>query len=78
MLSKAKHLAFSGCYKVEILRLTPQNDIATQSPPGEGEGEGKVAPPSPLSSPSKRRARRLSQEAAKNVRAKKDFGIKAI
>jgi hypothetical protein len=21
MLSKAKHLAFSGCYKVEILRL---------------------------------------------------------
>src|SRR6266850_7588232 len=31
MLSKAKHLAFSGCYKVEILRLRPQNDIATQS-----------------------------------------------
>src|SRR6266850_7715235 len=36
MLSKAKHLAFSGCYKVEILRLRPQNDIATQSPRGEG------------------------------------------
>ena len=30
-MSKAKHLAFSGCYKVEILRLRPQNDIATQS-----------------------------------------------
>jgi hypothetical protein len=35
MLSKAKHLAFSGCYKVEILRLRPQNDIATQSLKGE-------------------------------------------
>jgi hypothetical protein len=76
MLSKAKHLAFSGGYKVEILRLTPQNDIATQSLPGEGEGEDKIqaAPPSPLSSPSKRRARKLSQEAARNVRAKKGFG----
>ena len=31
MLSKAKHLAFSVCYKVEILRLGPQNDIRTQS-----------------------------------------------
>ena len=40
MLSKAKHLVFSGCYKVEILRLTPQNDIATQSPTGEDRGEG--------------------------------------
>ena len=30
MLSKAKHLAFAGCYSLEILRLGPQNDIATQ------------------------------------------------
>ena len=36
MLSKAKHLAFSSGYEVEILRLSPQNDIATQSPRGEG------------------------------------------
>jgi hypothetical protein len=48
--------------------------------PGEGEGEGKIqaAPPSPLSSPSKRRARRLSQEVARNVRARKDFRIEVI
>jgi hypothetical protein len=46
--------------------------------PGEGEGEGKIqaAPPSPSSSPSKRRARTLSEGAARNVRVKKDFGIK--
>ena len=31
MLSGAKHLAFSGGYEVEILRLSPQNDIATES-----------------------------------------------
>ena len=30
MLSNAKHLAFSGCDKVEILRLRSQNDITTQ------------------------------------------------
>ena len=35
MLSKAKHLAFSSGYEVEILRLSPQNDIATQSLTGE-------------------------------------------
>jgi hypothetical protein len=35
MLSKAKHLAFSSGYEVEILRLSPQNDIATQSQGGE-------------------------------------------
>jgi hypothetical protein len=35
MLSKAKHLAFSGCHKVEILRLRPQNDITTQPLKGE-------------------------------------------
>jgi hypothetical protein len=31
MLSKAKHLAFSSGYEVEILRLSPQNDIMKQS-----------------------------------------------
>ena len=38
MLSKAKHLAFSSGYEVEILRLSPQNDIATQFLFG-GKGE---------------------------------------
>ena len=38
MLSKAKHLAFSSGYEVEILRLSPQNDIATQSR-GRGNSE---------------------------------------
>jgi len=37
MLSKAKHLAFSSGYEVEILRLSPQNDIATQSLRGNDE-----------------------------------------
>ena len=37
-MSKAKHLAFSGCYKVEILRLRPQNDITTQPFKGEDVG----------------------------------------
>ena len=31
MLSAAKHLAFSLTYEDEILRLPPQDDIATQS-----------------------------------------------
>jgi hypothetical protein len=31
MLSAAKHLAFSAIYEDEILRLLPQDDIATQS-----------------------------------------------
>jgi hypothetical protein len=35
MLSAAKHLAFLINYKDEILRLSPQDDIATQSPRGE-------------------------------------------
>jgi hypothetical protein len=35
MLSAAKHLAFSATYKDEILRLPPQDDIATQSLTGE-------------------------------------------
>jgi hypothetical protein len=34
ILSEAKNLKNSIPYKFEILRLTPQNDIATQ-PPGE-------------------------------------------
>jgi hypothetical protein len=38
MLSKAKHLAFSSGFEVEILRLSPQDDMATQSPRGEGPG----------------------------------------
>jgi hypothetical protein len=42
MLSKAKHLEFSSGYEVEILRLPPQNDIATQSPlAGENERGGE-------------------------------------
>ena len=41
MLSKAKHLAFSVAYEDEILRLSPQDDIATQSPrAGEDEVGG--------------------------------------
>jgi hypothetical protein len=38
LLSKAKHLAISGCYKGEILRLRPQNDITTQPLKGENVG----------------------------------------
>jgi hypothetical protein len=35
MLSNAKYLAFSVTYRDEILRLSPQDDIATQSLEGE-------------------------------------------
>jgi len=35
MLSVAKHLAFSVAYEDEILRLSPQDDIPTQSARGE-------------------------------------------
>jgi len=35
MLSAAKHLAFSVTYEDEILRLSPQDDIATQSLKGK-------------------------------------------
>ena len=35
MLSGAKHLVFSVTREDEILRLSPQDDIATQSPQGE-------------------------------------------
>jgi len=31
ILSEAKNPKNSKCYKLEILRLTPQNDITTQS-----------------------------------------------
>ena len=40
MLSAAKHLAFSVRYEDEILRLSPQDDIATQSLTGEDKGGG--------------------------------------
>jgi hypothetical protein len=30
-INSVKHLAFASGYEVEILRLSPQNDIATQS-----------------------------------------------
>ena len=35
ILSEAKNLKYSKCYKFQILRLTPQNDITTQSPRGD-------------------------------------------
>jgi len=35
MLSAAKHLAFLATYDDEILRLSPQDDIAAQSLMGE-------------------------------------------
>ena len=34
-----KNLRESIGYKIEILRLSPQNDITTQSLEGEGRGE---------------------------------------
>ena len=37
MLSAAKHLALSVTYEDEILRLSPQDDIATQSLTGRIE-----------------------------------------
>ena len=39
LLSGAKNLRNSMCYKLEILRLTPQNDITTRPPEG-GDGAG--------------------------------------
>jgi hypothetical protein len=38
-LSEAKNLIISRSYKIEILQLTPQNDIMTQSHRGRGELE---------------------------------------
>jgi hypothetical protein len=40
MLSEAKHLAFSGGYEVEILRLRLRMTIATQSLKGEEGNPG--------------------------------------
>jgi hypothetical protein len=40
ILNEVKNLVESMGWKTEILRLMPQNDITTQSPRGEGEGEG--------------------------------------
>ena len=37
VMSEAKHLEFSGTYEDEILRLWPQDDIATQSRHGGGK-----------------------------------------
>ena len=42
ILNEVKNLIESSSYKTEILRLTPQNDITTQSLRGEGEGGGNV------------------------------------
>jgi len=40
ILNEVKNLVVTiGC-SIEILRLTPQNDIVTQSPEGEEKGEG--------------------------------------
>ena len=36
ILNEVKNLMESRSYKTEILRLTPQNDIATQSPVAGG------------------------------------------
>jgi hypothetical protein len=37
-INSAKHLAFLVTYKHEILRLSPQDDIASQSPYGDNGG----------------------------------------
>ena len=37
---QAKNLAFPATYKGEILRLSPQDDIATQSVTGKDKGRG--------------------------------------
>jgi len=39
-VDSVKNLIESISWKTEILRLSPQNDITTQFPRGEGEGEG--------------------------------------
>ena len=40
ILNKVKNLMHSIRYTTQILRLTPQNDITTQSLTGEDQGEG--------------------------------------
>ena len=42
ILNEVKNLVESMGWKTEILRLMPQNDIATQSLGGEGGGEGTL------------------------------------
>jgi hypothetical protein len=42
---QAKNLAFPATYKGEILRLSPQDDIATQSLDGEDTGGVKYRKP---------------------------------
>ncbi len=39
-VNSVKNLIISTESIIEILRLSPQNDITTQSPWGEGKGEG--------------------------------------
>ena len=40
-MNSVKNLIISTESTIEILRLPPQNDITTQSPVGEGRGEGE-------------------------------------
>ena len=44
ILNEVKNLVESMGWKTEILRLMPQNDIATQSLRGEGSVEGFTTP----------------------------------
>jgi hypothetical protein len=41
ILNEVKNLRESIGYKIEILRLSPQNDITTQSPRGKGKVRGQ-------------------------------------
>ena len=45
LMSKAKHLAFSGCHEDEILRLAPQDDILIKSPPVKKHPDLNSLPP---------------------------------
>jgi hypothetical protein len=45
---QAKNVAFPATYEGEILRLSPQDDIATQSVTGEDRGEGAILAPAEL------------------------------
>ncbi len=45
ILNEVKNLIISTESIREILRLSPQNDITTQSLGGEGQGEGGLSPP---------------------------------
>ena len=48
MLSAAKHLVFSATYEDEILRPSPQDDIATPSCEGKGRVRLKNESHSPM------------------------------